>query len=51
MAVVAVLLFLLLYDPGLPYRVKPPVAPPESPEFFDYLSAIVNARPFPLQEI
>jgi cardiolipin synthase len=51
MAVVAVLLFLLLFEPGLPYRVKPPVAPPESPEFFDYLSAIVNARPFTLQEI
>jgi cardiolipin synthase len=51
MVVVAVLLFLLLFEPGLAYRVKPPLASPESREFLDYLSAIVNARPFSLQEV
>jgi len=51
MAVVAVLLFLLLFEPGLPYRVQPSGARPDSPEFLDYLSAIINARPFTLQEV
>jgi cardiolipin synthase len=49
--VVAVLLFLLLFEPGLPYRVRASAAPPESGEFLNYLSAIVSARPFTLQQV
>ncbi len=51
MGVVAVLLFLLLFEPGLPYRVRPSEAPPDSQQFLDYLSAIVNARPFTLDGV
>jgi cardiolipin synthase len=51
MVVVAVLFFLLLFEPGLPYRVKPPEALPDSLQFLNYLSAIVNARPFTLEEV
>ena len=49
--IVAVLLFLLLFEPGLPYRVQPSAIKLESSEFLNYLSAIVNARPFTLQEV
>ena len=45
MAVVAVLLFLLLFEPGLPYRVQSSGAQPDSPEFLDAeLAAIRGAR-------
>jgi len=39
---------LLLFEPGLPYRVAPSSAPLGSREFVNYLSAIVNARLLPL---
>lgn len=42
----AVLFFLLLFEPGLPYRVRLPAARPDSREFVNYLSAMVNARLF-----
>src|SRR5205809_611132 len=42
--VVAVLFFLLLFEPGLPYRFTPPRHPIDSREFVNFLSAIVNAR-------
>src|SRR2546428_8303694 len=44
--VVAVLFFLLLFEPGLPYRFTPPRPPIDSREFVNFLSAIVNARLF-----
>src|SRR5438309_3543729 len=44
--VVAVLFFLLLFEPGLPYRFTPPRHPIDSREFVNFLSAIVNARLF-----
>jgi cardiolipin synthase len=50
-AIVAVLLFLLLFEPGVAYRVRPPAARPQSNEFLNYLSAIVNARPFAPGEV
>jgi cardiolipin synthase len=45
-AVVAVLFFLLLFEPGLAYRVRPSAARLDSREFVNYLSAMVNARLF-----
>ena len=45
------LVFLLLFEPGLPYRVRPSGTPLDSREFLNYLSAIVSARPFTLQEV
>src|SRR5258708_24828352 len=44
--VVAVLFFLLLFEPGLPYRFTRPQSANDSREFVDFLSAIVNARLF-----
>src|SRR2546428_5366450 len=44
--VVGVLFFLLLFEPGLPYRFPPPNHPIDSREFVNFLSAIVNARLF-----
>ncbi|TMI41856.1 MAG: cardiolipin synthase B, partial [Betaproteobacteria bacterium] len=44
--VVAVLFFLLLFEPGLPYRFTPLRHPIDSREFVNFLSAIVNARLF-----
>src|SRR5256885_13592026 len=44
--VVAVLFFLLLFEPGLPYRFARPQSANDSREFVDFLSAIVNARLF-----
>ena len=44
--IVAALILLLLFEPGLPYRVAPSRAPLGSREFVNYLSAIVNARLF-----
>jgi cardiolipin synthase len=41
-----VLLFLFLFEPGVAYRVRTPRARPDSQEFLNYLSAMVNARPF-----
>jgi cardiolipin synthase len=48
---VAVLLFLLLFEPGLPYRVRSPGVRVDSREFVNYLSAILNARLFSLDEV
>src|SRR6266480_390571 len=44
--VVAVLFFLLLFEPGLPYRFTRPQSANDSREFVNFLSAIVNARLF-----
>src|SRR5581483_4564067 len=45
--IVAALFLLLLFEPGLPYRVREPSRVPlDSPQFVNYLSAIVNARLF-----
>src|SRR5918999_2581877 len=44
--IVAVLLFLLLFEPGVAYRVRSPSARVDSKEFVDYLSAVLNARAF-----
>src|SRR2546422_1572463 len=44
--VVALLFFLVLFEPGLPYRFTPPRHPIDSREFVNFLSAIVNARLF-----
>ena len=46
LVIVAVLVFLLLFEPGLPYRVRPPAARLDSREYVNYLSAMVNARLF-----
>src|SRR5262249_15988884 len=44
--IVAALVLLLLFEPGLPYRVAPSRESLGSREFVNYLSAIVNARLF-----
>jgi cardiolipin synthase len=50
--IVAALFLLLLFEPGLPYRViQPSPGPLDSPEFVNYLSAIVNARLFAAGEL
>ena len=49
--IVAALILLLLFEPGLPYRVAPSRAPLGSREFVNYLSAIVNARLFATGEL
>ena len=49
--IVAALFLLLLFEPGLPYRVSPSQARLDSPEFVNYLSAIVNARLFDAGEL
>jgi cardiolipin synthase len=51
LVIVAVLVFLLLFEPGLPYRVRPSAASLESREFVNYLSAMVNARLFAAGDI
>ncbi len=51
LAIVAVLVFLLLFEPGLPYRVRPSGARLDSREFVNYLSAMVNTRLFAPGEI
>ena len=45
-AIVAVLLLLVLFEPSLPYRTTEPSAPVGSRQFVNFLSAIVNARLF-----
>jgi cardiolipin synthase len=49
--IVAALILLLLFEPGLPYRVAPSNAPLGSREFVNYLSAIVNAQLFATDEL
>jgi cardiolipin synthase len=49
--IVAVLFFLLLFEPGIAYRVRPSAVRPDSAEFVNYLSAILNARRFGPGEI
>ena len=44
-AIVAVLFFLILFEPGLRYEVSA-AEPVESPRFMDLLAAIINARVF-----
>ncbi|HUI99719.1 MAG TPA: phospholipase D-like domain-containing protein [Usitatibacter sp.] len=44
-AIVAVLLFLVLFEPGLRYEVSAS-EPVESPRFMDLIAAIINARVF-----
>ncbi len=51
LAIVSVLMFLLLFEPGLPYRVRPSAAPLDSRAFVNYISAMVNARLFAAGEI
>lgn len=46
LVIVAVLLFLVLFEPAVAYRVRPPAIPVNSGQFVNYLSAIVNARIF-----
>jgi len=50
-AIVAALFLLLLFEPGLPYRVTPTRERLDSREFVNYLSAIVNARLFAAGEL
>src|SRR5438270_4372037 len=50
-AIVAALILLLLFEPGLPYRVSPARQPLDSRGFVNYLSAIVNARLFAAGEL
>src|SRR5882762_8618602 len=49
--VVAVLFFLLLFEPGLPYRFTPPRHPIDSRQFVNFLSALLNARLFSPGEV
>jgi len=49
--IVAVLIFLVLFEPTVAYRARRPAARIDSREFVDYLSAIVNARPLPPGEV
>jgi cardiolipin synthase A/B len=49
--IVAVLIFLVLFEPTVAYRARPPAARIDSREFVNYLSAIVNARPLPPGEV
>ncbi len=49
--IVAALILLLLFEPGLPYRVAPSRESLGSREFVNYLSAIVNARLFATGEL
>jgi cardiolipin synthase A/B len=51
LALTAALFLLLLFEPGLPYRVAPLRTPLDSPHFVNYLSAIVNARLFAAGEL
>ena len=51
LVIVAVLLFLILFEPAVAYRARPPQARTDSAEFVDYLSALVNARPFAAGEV
>jgi cardiolipin synthase len=41
-AVVAALTFVVLFEPGLAYRINVPLAAPDSEEFFRVLSAVVD---------
>lgn len=50
-AIVAVLIFLVLFEPTVAYRARRPAARIDSREFVNYLSAIVNARPLPPGEV
>jgi cardiolipin synthase len=45
MVIVAVLLFLILFEPGLEYRVRPLKAPLDSDEFTNALGALSDAQP------
>jgi len=49
--VVAVLFFLMLFEPGLPYRFTPPRHAIDSRQFVNFLSAILNARLFSPGEV
>lgn len=49
--IVAVLIFLVLFEPTVAYRARRPAARIDSREFVNYLSAIVNARPLPPGEV
>ncbi|MGZ5662798.1 MAG: phospholipase D-like domain-containing protein [Usitatibacter sp.] len=49
--ILAAFLLLLLFEPGLPYRVSAPRAPVASTRFLNYLCAIVNARLFAPGEV
>lgn len=50
-AIVAVLLLLVLFEPSLPYRTREPSWPVGSRHFVNFLSAIVNARLFSVGEV
>ena len=49
--IVAVLIFLVLFEPTVAYRARRPTTRIDSREFVNYLSAIVNARPLPPGEV
>lgn len=49
--VLAALFVVLLFEPGLPYRVATPPSPIDSARFLGYLGAIVNARIFPSGDV
>ena len=44
LATVVVLLFLVLFEPGLPYRVVPPDVPLDSHLFLGLMAAVVDAQ-------
>src|ERR671912_1842769 len=46
-ALVAFLLFLVLFEPGLAYRVEAPEAPLDSPAFLHQLGALADAQVHP----
>jgi cardiolipin synthase len=50
-AIVAVLLFLLLFEPAVAYRVRPPAVRVDTREFTDYLGALMDARLFAPGEV
>jgi cardiolipin synthase len=49
--IVAVLIFLVLFEPTVAYRARRPAARIDSREFVNYLGAIVNARLLPPDEV
>jgi cardiolipin synthase A/B len=49
--IVAVLIFLVLFEPTVAYRARRPAAPIDAREFVNYLAAIVNARLLPPGEV
>lgn len=49
--ILTILFLLLLFEPNLPYRTTAPHAPLASPQYMNFLSAIVNARLFSVNDL